>query len=451
MIQTLSEAQAYLESFIRPTVFERIKIDSKLYDPLDRMRVLLDLLGNPHDNFKSIQVTGTSGKGSTAYLTANLLTKAGYKTGLTVSPHLQSLNERVQINMETVSDEVIVSLVNTVQKAAQQMKTMPVGDPSYFELLLAIAFYYFSQEKIDIAVVEVGLEGRWDATNVLDPIAVILTTISKDHTEILGETEEAIAREATSIIRKGKKNTPIVVSGVNQPQLQALIKEKTVKAASKLFLLNEDMQYQIQSQRATETLFDYQDTHGELKNLSLSLLGEHQVQNASVALAAVRSLSNQGFSVSEDAIRAGLQQAFFAGRFERISFKEKEFILDGAHNEEKMQSLLSSLKQYYPKENILFILGFKKRRDINSMISLLMECHASYIVTAFHKTADYAISVSMNLEELKEAFADYSDKIIFKATAPEALDEAEKHSNKVVVVTGSLYLVGEMRDYLTEK
>src|SRR3989344_3641959 len=213
------EALNYLESFIGKVVFKVDPETVKLHPPLDRMKILLKLLDNPQDKFKSILVGGTSGKGSTAYLISHILTTAGYKTGLTISPHLQKINERIQINGKSISDEGFVKLLNLIIPAIEKMsfdfaqgkvgaparhRLLPkasAGGPSYFEILIAMAFLYFAEQKVDIAVVEVGMGGEFDATNTLYPLIAVLTNVSLDHTNILGGSVQKIARTKAGIIK----------------------------------------------------------------------------------------------------------------------------------------------------------------------------------------------------------------------------------------------------------
>lgn len=452
MITTLKEAQEYLESFIRPTVFERVKEDSHLKDPLDRMRVLLTLLGDPQKQFKSVQISGTSGKGSTAYLLGNILTKAGYKTGFATSPHLQRISERMQVNMEEISDHGLLELVGQLVPVNEKMKNLPVGEPSYFELLTALAFMYFAKEKVDIAVVEVGLEGKYDATNLLDPLIVVLTNISKDHTELLGETEEQIASEAFSIIRQNNRGTaPVVITGISQPLILEILMQRARLINARTQILGKDFSFAIASHTQTGVCFSFSTHEMKIDNLEVRLRGDYQVANASLAIACLLALRSAGFSISFDEIRQGLQTAFFPGRFEVLTYRNKTIILDGAHNSAKMQAFLQALSEYYPQETKTFIIGFKKGKDILPMLKgLLAKDGRQYIFTQFHKTADYARSVTMDLIELKDNVDSLitADNISFQKTVPEAFEQALKTASDIVIVTGSLYLVGEMRDLL---
>jgi dihydrofolate synthase/folylpolyglutamate synthase len=451
-VTSLQEAQAYLESYIRPSVFERVQEDSHLKDPLDRMRVLLRLLGNPEKKFKSVQVSGTSGKGSTTYLLANILGKAGYKTGFASSPHLQNINERMQINMRKISNDTLVSLVNELIPAIDSLKKLPEGEPSYFELLTALAFMYFAHEKVDIAIIEVGLEGKYDATNVLDPLVVILTNISKDHTDMLGNTEHEIAKEAFSIIRKNEKGeVPVVITGVKQEELQRVLREKVDSFGAILKIVGKDFAYTIQERTKSGIMFTFSEGKKYFSSLEVRLRGEYQVENASLALAACNELKNFGFTITEAAIREGLTTAFFPGRFEVITNGDQTIILDGAHNEAKMSAFLHALQAYYPKEEKVFIVGFKKNKDTGSMIKELFAIDgADFIFTEFSKSGDYLRSNSMSLADLRSQIESVNprEEVKYLENVPNAFIEAQKRGKKLIIVTGSLYLVGEMREHL---
>src|SRR3990167_7392183 len=337
-IKSYEAAVKYLESFIGKVVFNIDPKSIKLHPPLDRMKMLLSLLGNPQEKFKSILVGGTSGKGSTAYLISHILTTAGYKTGLTISPHLQKINERIQINGKSISDEGFVKLLNLIIPAIEKMsfdfaqgkvgaparhRLLPkasAGGPSYFEILIAMAFLYFAEQKVDIAVVEVGMVGEFDATNTLYPLIAVLTNVSLDHTNVLGRTVEKIARTKVGIVKgsvhslgdlvvprgpaarsshptSSKKmssglrpaiflraldGTPsarvtprlVVVTGVEQKSVIKIIQERCREQGAKFFLLNKDFDYKVNKEIRIWTEFDFQSKVVNLKNLHLSLLGQ---------------------------------------------------------------------------------------------------------------------------------------------------------------------------------
>ncbi|OGH19229.1 MAG: hypothetical protein A3D74_05005 [Candidatus Levybacteria bacterium RIFCSPHIGHO2_02_FULL_37_13] len=554
-IKSYEAAVKYLESFIGKVVFNIDPKSIKLHPPLDRMKMLLSLLGNPQEKFKSILVGGTSGKGSTAYLISHILTTAGYKTGLTISPHLQKINERIQINGKSISDEGFVKLLNLIIPAIEKMsfdfaqgkvgaparhRLLPkasAGGPSYFEILIAMAFLYFAEQKVDIAVVEVGMGGEFDATNTLYPLIAVLTNVSLDHTNILGGSVQKIARTKAGIIKNrsslrslrqfknfsnasipaarysSPRDTPrsagssekfshakapreltqdlIVVTGVTQPSVIKIIEDRCKEVGAELYRIGKDFDFKIKKARLGRTIFNLiinSDSRKKLNGLELSFLGKYQVENASLAVKTVLELKKFGFNVSEENIKKALKTAFFPGRFEVIVChpefisgsryigkqkkmlkqvqhdKEKTVILDGAHNPTKMKAFLATFKKLYPKHKKIFIVGFKFDKDIPKMLQQITKVADKIIVTEFNRATDMAVSSSADALKIKNQILKikYDAKVIVEKDSRKALGkalnilisppsgEAGQYPNipAIIVVTGSLYLVGEVRSML---
>lgn len=451
-LRSFQDANKFLESFIKPTVFERIEENSRLGDPLDRMRVLLQLLDNPEKKFKSVQVSGTSGKGSTAYLISCILEKSGYKTGLATSPHLQSITERMQINMRKISEQDLINLVNKLSPVIQKMQLLPVGEPSYFELVTALSFMHFAYEKVDIAIVEVGLEGKYDATNVLEPLMVVITNISKDHTELLGSTEVEIAHEALSIVHNNEAGSrPAVVTGIKQKEILAQLSARADQDSLAVKVIGRDFDFMLKNRTQQGSIFDFKGEKLLLDKLDLRLRGGYQVVNASLAIAASESLVEFGFKITGKSVREALKTAFFPGRFEVIKSDNKFIILDGAHNEAKMKAFLKALSEYFPHEKKTFIVGFKTNKDVLVMLTeLFKEDKADFIFTQFHRSGGYAGSFSMAIANLHQCIKQINKAHDYRFTddIQQALDKTLRTHSEIVVVTGSLYLVGEVREYL---
>lgn len=488
-ITSYQQAVKYLESFIGKIIFKVDKEFVKKHDPLERMRILLSLLGNPQEKFKSVLVGGTSGKGSTSYLISHILTKAGYKTGLTLSPHLQKVNERLQINGKSISDQKFTDLLNSILSSIEGMKRMKVGAPSYFEILVAMSFLYFSKEKVDIAVVEVGMGGEFDATNTLNPLVAVLTNVGLDHTNILGKTVEKIAGTKAGVIKKlemrnekleiGRENNShlssfishlVVVSGVKQASVIKIVKGKCKKVGAKLFRLGKDFDYKIKKVSHEGSVFDLtidNDRVLQLNDLNISLLGEYQVENASLAIEVVLNLKKFGLEVSENVIRKSLSTAFFPGRFEVFGgpVATPLIVLDGAHNPTKMKAFIYSLKKLYPKErptspklrgaSKIFLVGFKFDKDIPKMLKEILRVADEIIVTEFKAKTDMsayasadALDIKNQILKIKNTIKVYVEKDSKKALKM-GLKTIQQYSNSaIIVVTGSLYLVGEIRDLI---
>jgi len=454
-ISSYPQAKEYLESFIRPILFQKITIvDGEESDPLDRFRKLLSLLNNPHKKFKAIHVSGTSGKGSTSYLISQVLILSGYKTGLSISPHLERITERMQINGREISEKDFIELVNRVSAAADEMKRLPIGEPSYFELLLAITFLYFTKEKVDIAVVEVGIEGKYDATLVIDPLVTVLTNISLDHTHILGNSVESITREAVSIIRQGVP----VICGVKEKQLKKIIRQKSEDLSAYVHFLDETVQITNASSSKDGSVFSFESDSLEMKNIRLSLVGKYQIENAACVLKACEILRQKGMNISTDGVRDALGYADFSGRFEKVKLPEltHPFILDGAHNPAKLDAFLYSLEMLYPKEKKIFLVAFKKDKDTRKLLEKILPFAHLVIVTEFHQTTDLSMRAATRIEDIQNQILSLknSDKIIFIRSSSSALDKAKELNRELdayVIVTGSLYLVGEIRTLLKTK
>ena len=496
-IRSYEKAVEYLESFIGKVRFEITPEFLKHHDPLERMRVLLSLLGNPQNKFPSVLVGGTSGKGSAVYLISHILTTAGYKTGLTLSPHLQKINERIQINNKEISDNEFTKLTTSMIRIIEKMKKMKIGVPSYFEILVAMAFTYFAREKIDIAVVEVGMGGEFDATNTLNPLIAVLTNVGLDHTKVLGNTVEKIAKTKAGIIktedlrfRLGEftnlqslivsRRHPIIVSGVTQQSVIEIVESKCKDVNAKLNLLWRDFGYKVKKENIKGINFDFISHEETLENLKLSLLGNYQVENASIAVKTVLQLrkfaclpAGRGFKVSDNVIRKALKTSFFAGRFEVVrltSFAHHKIsltlILDGAHNPTKMKAFLETLKELFPKEKKIFIVGFKFDKDIKKMLKEILPVADKIIVTEFKGKTDMKVHASASAFKIAKEInlacrqaGKLSNKVIkVEKNSKKALKKAlgnltmEQFNNgTIIVITGSLYLVGEVRNYLFKK
>ena len=441
------EAVNYLESFIGKVIYKINPQFSKQHDPLERMRIFLSLLGDPQDKFKSILVGGTSGKGSTAYLISRILTTASYKTGFTLSPHLQKANERLQIKGKEISDEKFVSLLSLVMPAIEKMEKLKIGAPSYFEILVGMAFKYFTDQKVDIAIAEVGMGGEFDATNTLDPLIAVLTNVSLDHTQNLGRTIEKIAKTKVGIIKSG-----VVVSGVNQASVIKIVADHCKKMDAQLNLLWRDFGYKIKKEDVSGIDFDFISDAEILDDLKFSFRGQYQAENASLAIKAALELKKFGFKIPDEAIRKALKTAFFPGRFEVKELKIKncklKIILDGAHNPVKMKEFLKSLKKIFPKEKKTFIIGFKFDKDIKQMLKEILDVGDDIIITEFNGKTDIALHASAEAEEIKRQALKmkYEGKIITEKDPEKALKIAFKMKPEMIVATGSLYLIGEIRN-----
>ena len=325
---------------------------------LENIRDFLDSIGTPQSNYKTIHISGTNGKGSTASMLASILMAQGYKTGLFTSPHLISLRERMKVNGRMIPKRSVVTFINRYRPELVKTKL------SFFELMTAMAFDYFSKTKIDIAVIETGLGGRLDASNVLKPILTITTEISHDHLEILGKTLPKIAREKAGII---KERTPHLI-GLMPPQAGKVFRSTCSAMKAPLYVLNKK-DFKINQQAMS---LDYKCNGTSLKNLKPSLTGIHQLYNAALVLKAATILKKHDIRISKKALSNGLKNTDWPGRFQIIPFKNKpDHILDVSHNVTGVRAFVESFKLIYPNKKAYILTGFVKRKEHQKMFDKL--------------------------------------------------------------------------------
>lgn len=442
MFSTFEEANKYLETLI-PKEYKSTEALK-----LERIQYLLRLLGDPHKNFKSIHIGGTSGKGSVAYILSQLLVGQGIKTGLHISPHLQTIRERMQINEDLISEKDFVALVSEIKPLVEKTeKDLGRKKPSFFEATVAMAFKYFSDQKVDLAVVEVGLGGRLDATNVVNPILSIITNVDLDHTAILGNTVEEIAKEKAGII---KKDVP-VISGAHQLAVKNIIANKALENKSETYFINDKFNYVVKSVDMSGVNFNFSWLKLDKKSFTIPIPSLFQIENTSLAFAAIESLKNQGFDIDDGKISKSLSSLKIPGRFEIVD-KNPLTILDGAHNPAKVKALLYSLHRLSGQRKYIFLIAFKKDKDIPDMIDTLARHAKAFVITEFSRTTDMGRQFTANVNDIEQILSEvnFSGKVLIEKNSAKAFQKAKKLSNKEnpLVVTGSLYLIGEIRDIL---
>lgn len=404
---------------------------------LERITHLLDLLGNPQNSFPSIHIAGTSGKGSTAVMIASILREGGYKTGLHLSPYLQIINESYQINNRLVATSRLVEIYENIKPAIEQVaKENSSGRPSIFEAQVALAFCLFQQENVDVAVIEVGLGGTDDATNVLNSQVAVLTNIGLDHTEYLGKEIELIVSHKAGIIKPGQ----IVISGLTQASTQQFVAEKCTSQGATLWQLGQAFSYNIEENNDGFKVVCPDKTY---KNIRVSMQGDFQIMNATCAIAAAHAFTK---GIPESVVRDGLKRAFIPGRFERVQ-QNPTVILDGAHNPDKIHAASDAINKYYEKKRKVVVLSLKSDKNPHDILPYILESASVLIVTAFsigqwepfkpESLAKLATKDFPNLDIRVEANPIDAIKL--------ALSEAK--AEDLVWVTGSLYLIGDVRKY----
>ncbi|PWT87105.1 MAG: bifunctional folylpolyglutamate synthase/dihydrofolate synthase [Acidobacteria bacterium] len=436
---------------------------------LDRMRELLARLGNPHAKLKVVHIAGTKGKGSTAAMIAAMLTSGGYRTGLYTSPHLDRVEERLMIDGHPCSRERFVDLLNRIRPVVESLEATggsrltsavgglgtstekrPVGlaGPTYFEITTAMAFLHFAEREIDIAVVEVGLGGRLDSTNVVQPLVSVITSISFDHMKQLGSTLDAIAREKAGIIKPGVP----VVSGVMADEPRRAIDEIRRKNNASMCQLGVDFDYVYRPPHELERTAGAGEIDFRLErdgdgiryaNLELSLLGRHQAANAAVALATIDELRRQGWNVPEQAIRRGLADTRCPARVEVVS-RRPTIVIDTAHNLASVRSLVETLDESFSVRRRLLLFAATQEKQVREMLEILLPRFDRVILTRYWNNPR-----GLPLEHLAGLAADISPtpQEIFP-TPREAWRRVREltTSDHLVCVTGSFFLAAEIRN-----
>ncbi len=413
------------------------KFSSDIGLRLERMQHLLQLLGHPERKFRAVHIGGTSGKGSTATLVAAILQAAGFQVGVHTSPHLQIVNERHQVNGRLISTTALYAAWQTVKKAVEEVQqSNRFGSPSYFEVQVALSFLIFAEAGVDFGVIEVGLGGRIDPTNVIPAEVAILTAVGLDHTEILGDTIEKIIQDKAGIIKTGQK----VISGCWQPAVQKIITQRCQQKSARLWQLGRDFRVQIHDHAHADFFFPGR----AFKNVEIALQGEFQAHNAALAIAAVRQL--EGVEIPENAIRDGLANAALPGRVE-IMQQNPLVIIDGAHNPDKIRASASIINQLRTGRQVITVLGVKKGKDAAEIVPPLAQLSDQIILTTFQPKGLWTAFEPVQLGQLVvDARPDLPLYIVEEPL--EALDFAlsKARSDDIVLVTGSLYLVGDVRE-----
>ena len=447
MVKTFEEANAYVMSYIPKE--NGVKFAGQF--GLDRQRYLLHLLGDPQNLFPCVHITGTSGKSSTSFLTSLILKEAGYMVGLYISPHLVTPCERIQINNKEISEEEFVELVNAVMPHVESMKISPFGTPTYFEILVTMTFLAFVRHKINIAVIEVGLGGRYDGTNVVTrTLVAVITNVGLDHTQILGCTVEKIIDDKKEIIKSGC----VVVSGATQESVRSIIQKKCSETGTSVMFLGTDAKVVDIKQSALNTSFamSYKEWIGI--DVTVGLLGKHQVQNAVCAIMAAYELNKKGFTSTTDHVQRALRHVEFGGRMEVVRTKPL-VVLDGAHNEDKMRALMTAFPTCFSYSKLIVILALKKDKDADAILPSVLGVADRIIVTQFTKETDMGNMLCKDPEELATILKAQSGtkEVVIERNPIRAFEQAasSQDDSTALLVTGSLYLVGEMKKALLEK
>lgn len=404
---------------------------------MENTRNLLELLGNPHGSFRSIHVAGTNGKGSTSALIASVLQQAGFRVGLFTSPHLVSFTERIQIDGEKISEGKVVELTDHIRSLYAEADDAVSGfSPTFFEFVTVLAFSYFRERGVEWAVVETGMGGRLDSTNILLPDVTVITRIGVDHKEFLGSTLTEIAREKAGIIKNG---IPLVTVPQHH-EAERIIYSASKEKNAPVFRFGTDFTARIAEEGMTGSTFDYVSKLGVKKGLSVPLPGRFQVENSSVAIKAVELLNDKKIIV--DVMAKGLAAVKLEGRCELVR-RDMAILFDGAHNPDAALSLAKAIKELFAKKfrNFIFIIGMMGDKDTGEFISRLAPLAKKLVFTtlSFERAA--------KAERLGETARDMGYESITVGDMKSAFASAKDiyTEGDLVVVTGSFYAVGEAK------
>ncbi len=403
---------------------------------LERTERLLDILGNPHKKIKCIHVAGTNGKGSTTSIITSILMEEGFKVGMYTSPYLEEFEERIQINRENIKKEELAFYMKDVKKAVDEVINEGYSHPTEFEIITCLMFLYFYVKKVDYAVIEVGLGGRLDSTNVIKPLVSVIASISLDHTNILGNSLKEIAMEKGGII---KENTPLVLYPQEKEalyELKIIAEEKNAKVyevkkddGELLDIIKERDYYQKIKIKGELDIY----------YLNLKLLGEHQILNCALAVKTVEVLSKlEGFKINN--LKKGVENAKWKGRLEVLN-KKPTVVIDGAHNIQGIKSLTRNVTKYFKYNNLYLLIGILADKQVEEMINEIAPLSKKIIaLTPNSDRAELSSELKKEIEKVNnnvESFESYEDA--FKSILKLAKED------DLILVTGSLYMIGEMR------
>ena len=439
-----SEAAAYLDSFVN---YEKKAFSYSTDLKLNRTYRLLEELGNPQHKFRTVHVAGTKGKGSVCAMVFSILREAGKRCGLYTSPHLVDFRERIRLidredgKDRLISEDEICELIETkIKPVVENVKQEEGMDGiTFFEVYTAMAFEFFAERGVDIGVIEVGMGGRLDATNVVRPIACGITPISYDHTDKLGPTLTLIAKEKSGIIKEGS----LVVSAPQEEEAARVIRDVSEKMNARLYEVGKDISYRVLNSSIEGSTFNITGIWSEYPALSIPLIGSHQIVNGATAVGLVELLGFNGISIAQEAIKSGLEKVEWHGRFQILS-REPLIIIDGAQNRASAKVLKATVNDLFKGKRVMLILGISSDKDIEGIGNELCPMADKVIFTkANSPRAEEPVSLNARLSR-------FCKESIMRDNVREAISEATNNYSidSLILITGSLYLVGEAIEYI---
>ncbi|MEJ2447306.1 MAG: bifunctional folylpolyglutamate synthase/dihydrofolate synthase [Anaerolineales bacterium] len=427
--QKYQDALDYIYSFVDFSLTHQENLSPENFD-LSRMVQFLEELGNPQDKFPSIHVAGSKGKGSVSAMCASVLQQAGYQVGLYTSPHLKDFEERIQVNRVSMDRSILVEYVAEIKPAVTRIPGLTT-----FEIMTALGFLYFARQQVDIAVVEVGLGGRLDATNVIIPLVSVITSLYLDHVSILGDTLDKIAREKGGIIKTG---IPVVCAPQKQIALD-VIREISESRNAPLIEIGRDYRFEISSRSLEGQEFLIEEADRQI-NLSIPLVGDFQVINAVTAYAALDSLPEKDFSLQEEAIRQGFQDTAWPARFEVLR-RDPPLVIDSAHNPASIGKLRETVDEFFPGRPMILVFGISEDKQLDGMLAEILP-RTSYLITT---QADHPRA--MDAFDLAQRAGSYDCQVEAIPEVREALEKALELAadGELVLVAGSIFVAASAR------
>jgi dihydrofolate synthase/folylpolyglutamate synthase len=407
---------------------------------LEPTRKYLELMGNPQNSFRSIHIGGTNGKGSTSAMIASILEAGNYKVGLFTSPHLERFNERIKINGREISNDDASRLLTYAKSLFEEMQsyTEPMS-LHFFDILTGVCFKYFEEKSVDFGIIEVGLGGRLDATNIITPLISVITNIGYEHVNILGPTLEDIAFEKAAII---KKNVPIV-TGENKLNVLKVFLEASEKSNSELIAVENYTIYKRLNSSSDGQRFYLKTKRNYYSELQIPLLGLHQVINAATAITVIETLQKNGISIPQKSIENGLKNVYWPGRLE-IIHKEPMIVLDCAKDEEATEMVKKTIKDDLDKRRIIAVVSISSDKNIEGMIKNISDI-AEYFILTKHSVTYRAADPERLIHEIQKYGKPYDVVLEREDAFKQALEAA--NPNDMILVIGSVYLAGDARTF----
>lgn len=410
---------------------------------LERMEVLLEALANPHTKIETIHIAGTKGKGSTATMLARMLEANGYHVGLYTSPHVTTLHERIAVNSTMITQKEMLRLVNRIHGSVEKMARNDDA-PTFFEIMTAMAFMHFADKKVDLAVIETGLGGRLDSTNVIEPSVVGITSISIDHQNLLGNTIDSIAKEKAGVIKEGVP----VVTVRQDPKAMRVLKRQANSVHAPLSVTGHDIDFSYRFESSREhgphTRICVTTPTSRFEHLKVPLPGEHQAINCGLALALLDKLKGQGYEIDDEKAVRGLRDVSMVGRMEIIC-QDPRIIVDTAHNAASVKALIQAIGQHVPYDSMIIIFGCNSDKDVRGMLTQLQYGADKVIFTRSNSPK------AVYPQDLAEMYTEICGKMCQTAlTVREAVRIGRSAISRedLLCVTGSFYLVGQAKDQL---